>query len=144
MKTLRKVLLIVGGLMMLAGCTSPQARIRQKPEIFNRLTAEQQAMIREGKVGVGFDKEMVRLALGEPDRVRERTDATGTTEVWNYVTYEANDGMLLYSGMYHRYWGDSFYPYYLSYPSYRARAHTVVMFREGKVTVVETRKQGRD
>jgi hypothetical protein len=128
---------IVAGFVLLAGCSTPESRIARQPELFNRLTPDQQQMIRDGRVGVGFDMEMVKLALGEPDRIRERTDANGRTEVWSYIIYEGTDGMLLYRGWYHRGWGGSYYPYYLNVPSRRERSHDEVVFRDGRVISVE-------
>lgn len=140
MKTLLATLILAGGLVLLSGCSTPETRISKNPEVFARLTPEQQQLIKEGKVALGFDMPMVKLALGEPDRVRIRTDAQGTSEIWRYITYEADDGMILYSGFYHRYYygmGDPFYPYYLSYPRRHEHERFRVVFREGKVVTIE-------
>jgi hypothetical protein len=136
MKTIISFLALVTGLV-LAGCSTPETRIAKQPELFNRLSPEQQQMIREGKVGIGFDMDMVKLALGDPDRVRERTDANGRSEVWSYVTYEGSDGALLYRGWYHRGWGSPYHPYYMTVPGRRERSRDEVVFREGRVVSVE-------
>jgi outer membrane protein assembly factor BamE (lipoprotein component of BamABCDE complex) len=127
------------GVLLAAGCSTPETRIKKSPEAFGRLTPAQQDMIRKGEVGLGFDQEMVQLALGEPDRIRTRTDAEGTSEVWAYTTWETYDGMPLYTGWYHRRWGwgDPFYPYYMSYPARAEHEHLRVTFKAGKVTAVE-------
>ncbi|HUJ42931.1 MAG TPA: hypothetical protein VLW52_04910 [Opitutaceae bacterium] len=134
---------VVLAALCIAGCSTPESRIRKNPEVFARLTPAQQDMIRKGQVGIGFTEEMVQLALGEPDQIRTRTDANGVTEIWSYTTYEGPDGMILYRGWYHRYyyWGDPLYPYYLSYPYRREHEHFRVTFRDGKVISVEERKQ---
>ena len=140
MKTILSVFALATGLALLAGCSTPQSRINDNPAIYARLTPEQQQLIKDGKVAIGFDAAMVKLALGDPDRVHERTDATGTSEVWSYVTYEGDDGLLLYRGYYHRYfygYGDPFYPYYLAYPTRREHTHFRVVFRDGKVVEIE-------
>src|SRR5690606_39014739 len=118
---------------VVAGCSTPESRIAKQPELFAQLTPEQQQMIREGRVGIGFDAEMVKLALGDPDRVRERIDASGRSEIWMYINYEAPDGMLLYRGWYHRGWGAPYYPYYLTVPGRRERSRDEVIFRDGRV-----------
>lgn len=148
MKTLKfiSVLFVAAGMAGLAGCSTPEARIQKNPEIFARIAPEQQEMIKKGQVGVGFDQEMVKLALGEADRVRSRTDATGTSEVWSYVTYDGPDGFPLYRGWYHRYygWGDPLYPYYLNISARREREHLRVVFDvSGKVVSVEQETGGR-
>lgn len=127
------------GALFLAACSTPDTRIRQNPALFAQLTPEQQETIRRGQVAIGFNAEMVRLALGEPDRYSIRTDADGTSEIWSYITYDMPDGLPLYRGWYHRYymWGDPLYPYYLNVPGRRERDHFRVVFRNGVVTTVE-------
>lgn len=131
---------------LLAGCSTPETRIRQNPEAFNRLPPAEQELIRQGKVAIGFDKEMVRLALGDPDRVWRRTDTEGASESWSYTTYESADGFPLYRGFYHRYyhpfyaryhgWADPF-PYYMSYPNRREREVFKVVFKDERVIAIE-------
>jgi hypothetical protein len=124
--------------LALAACSTPETRIRQNPAAFARLTSQQQDLIRHGQIAVGFDPEMVQLSLGEPDHIRTRTDANGSTEIWTYTTYENADGMMLYRGWYHRYYfADPFFPYYLNYPARREHEHLRVVFRGGKVESVE-------
>lgn len=145
MKTSLSALLLVAGLALVAGCSTPDTRISHNQEYFNSLPADQQALIREGKVGIGFNKEMVKLSLGDPDRVRTRTDATGTSEIWAYVTYEGTDGVVLYTGYYHHYYhryGGPFYPYYLDYPARRVHTRFRVVFRQDRVIAIEENNGG--
>jgi hypothetical protein len=130
--------------LVLAGCSTPDTRIRANPEVFNRLSPYEQDLIRAGQVAIGFDQEMVRLAVGEPDRVWMRTDTEGSSEAWSYTTYETADGFPLYRGFYHRYyggwghgWAHGYYPYYLSYPARRDREVFKVLFKEGVVVAIE-------
>lgn len=138
----RHLFTLFAGLIALfaAGCSTPETRIRANPELFNRLSPEEQNLIREGRVGIGFDQEMVRLAVGTPDRIWTRTDTEGATESWSYTTYETMDGFPLYRGFYHRYYGgwyDTYYPYYLAYPARRDREVFKVVFKEGRVVAIE-------
>lgn len=141
MKTYVRIMITPAVLVaaLLSGCATPASRIRENPELFARLLPAQQELIRKGEVALGFTAEMVRLALGEPDRFTERTGSDGVSEVWSYVTYDAPDGMPLYRGWYHRYyyWGDPMYPYYLSFPERRERERFSVIFRGGKVEALE-------
>ena len=69
-----------------SGCSSsPGNRIRKNQELFDSLPPQAQTSIRAGKVEVGFTPDMVRLALGEPDRLYVRTSERGSTEVWAYA-----------------------------------------------------------
>lgn len=148
---------LVGGLgvlLLLAGCASPQARIDKNPDIFKALPAEQQALIKEGKVGIGFEEPAVKLALGEPDRITQRTDAKGKSTVWRYTQYEDEYGAPLYTGFYHRGFGypygnfgypyggfyrpsGAFFPYFAGAAGRRERDHIRVVFADGKVTAIE-------
>jgi len=141
MKPIRLSLLLVAGVLaaFVAGCSTPQSRIQKNPEVFARLTPAQQDLIKKGQIALGFDQEMVQLALGEPDRLITRTDASGTKEIWSYTTYEGSDGMYLYRGWYHRYYAfhDPLYPYYLNVPSRRDRERFRVVFERGRVTEIQ-------
>jgi hypothetical protein len=101
--------------LLFAGCGTTESRIRQNPALFAQLSPEQQQMIRTGKIAIGFTADMVRLALGVPDRVQVTQDLPSTAEVW---TYSTNAGL----------WRDS----------YR------VIFRKGIVAAIETDSKRRD
>lgn len=143
MKSSFKILLLSAAAavaLFSAGCSTPATRINKNPELFAQLSPEQQDLIRRGQVAVGFNAEMVRLALGEPDRYTTRTTQDGMSEVWHYVTYDSPAGGPLYRGWYHRYymWGDPLYPYYLSVDGRRERDRFSVIFRNGVVTAMES------
>jgi outer membrane protein assembly factor BamE (lipoprotein component of BamABCDE complex) len=118
------------------GCSTTASRIRHNPDLFASYAPDQQELIKKGQVAVGFDKGAVRLALGDPDRVRTRTTNDGTSEIWSYVTYETIDGYPLYRGWYHRRW--AWYPWYTDYPARVAHEHFRVIFdRNGRVSTIE-------
>jgi hypothetical protein len=73
---------------LLAGCSTVASRIGADPEGFARLPPDQQTLVRQGRVGIGFNEEAVRLALGEPTRITTRTTKSGRSEVWHYGTTE--------------------------------------------------------
>lgn len=139
MKTLPWWLLLLAVFAgLLGGCSTPAYRIRENPESFAKLAPADQQLIREGKVAVGFTPEMVKLALGNPDRTFTRTDASGTSELWSYATYETESGVVLYRGLYHRYWCDPlYYPYYANYSGRRTHEYLRVVFTAGKVSAIE-------
>ena len=142
MKALKLLLPLVAAAaaFSLVGCATPSARIKKNPDLFATYSPEQQDLIKQGKIAVGFDMGAVRLALGAPDRVRTRTTPDGTGQIWSYVTYETADGMPLYRGWYHRYytWGDPVYPWYAGFPGRREHEHFRVVFdRLGHVSAIE-------
>lgn len=125
-------------LMALSACATPDARIRRNQAVFDALGAAEQALIKEGKVAIGFTPEMVKLAVGAPDQRWMRTDAAGRFEIWSYTTYDGLGGMPLFRGDYHHYAGG--YPYF--YDTFyargaKAREYFKVTFSEGKVSAVE-------
>ena len=77
-------LLAGAALVLLAACSTPDTRIADHRAEFDKFPAEVQQKIRAGQVDVGFTPEMVRLALGEPDRVFSHQSATDASELWVY------------------------------------------------------------
>jgi outer membrane protein assembly factor BamE (lipoprotein component of BamABCDE complex) len=138
--TLRHVLPLALALALLPGCNTPQARIRNHPDLFYRLSPADQDLIKQGKVAVGFTPDMVKLAVGDPDRVLTRTTAAGTSETWVYTTYTSRGGtMVYYRGYYHR-CHPGMYPYWLDYGDREEQERYRVTFRDGKVVEIEETK----
>lgn len=137
MKTSFFFLLAVAVTALVSGCATPDARIKRSPEIFARLPAEQQQLVKEGRVGIGFEADAVMLALGAPDRKWTRTDSTGVSEIWSYTTWENDLGQPLYRGWYHGY-ADVSPLYYMNYPARKEREYFKVVFgKNGKVSAIE-------
>lgn len=78
-------LLLAGTLVALASaCSTPESRVRKNEAAFASWPAAVQENVRAGKVEVGYTQDMVRVALGDPDRQSSRTTASGTADVWIY------------------------------------------------------------
>jgi hypothetical protein len=75
-------------LFSVAGCATPEKRIRQNPALFSSFPQEVQAKVRQGHIALGFPVAAVRMALGDPDRVYHRLTTNGTSEVWAYTSYD--------------------------------------------------------
>jgi hypothetical protein len=75
-------------LLGVAGCATPETRIRQNPGLFSSFPPEVQAKVRQGHVAIGFSPAAVRMALGDPDRIYRRATTNGTSEVWAYTSYD--------------------------------------------------------
>ncbi|HVS53713.1 MAG TPA: hypothetical protein VHD62_15260 [Opitutaceae bacterium] len=71
-------------LLLAAGCASVDSRIAKNRAAFDAWPPAVQDKIVRGQIDVGFTREQVAVALGEPDRVFTRTTADGTAEVWSY------------------------------------------------------------
>jgi len=140
MKTIRLFHLAIAALaaVVLAGCSTPSTRISANPAEYAKLTPDQQALVKAGQPGLGFDMEAVKLALGDPDHVTTIQTKDGIDTVWHYVSYEA-DGRVLFTGYYHAgrgWWGGPNAYYYLDYPNRRVHDRFRVIFRDGRVTTI--------
>ena len=69
---------------LMAACSTPDSRISSNRAAFESFPPPVQAAIRAGRVEVGFNHEMVLMALGEPARKFTRTTDRGELEVWGY------------------------------------------------------------
>ena len=85
MNSISRSCLAVLSLIALAGCATPESRIKEKPEVFNSFPPEVQSKVRTGQVDIGYTKDMVYIALGKPDREYTRTTAAGSFVVWSYT-----------------------------------------------------------
>jgi outer membrane protein assembly factor BamE (lipoprotein component of BamABCDE complex) len=154
MKSSRKLLLSSAALVALAlcGCTTPEARIQKNPEVFAHLAPEQQALVKAGQVGVGFDMDAVKLALGNPDRITVHTTSKGQTQIWHYVTYESFGGPMYFGGYYGGFggygrrgfrggwgggWGGWGYPMGLDYPSQAHDHYRITFDTNGRVVSIQ-------
>ena len=59
-------------------------RIAENIELFYEFPEEVREAIRRGEVEIGFDEDMVRLALGSPDHVYRRKKGDGELVNWQY------------------------------------------------------------
>jgi outer membrane protein assembly factor BamE (lipoprotein component of BamABCDE complex) len=148
MKTSHALYLVaIVGAALLAGCSTPTSRIREHPDVFARLTPDQQALVTNGQIAVGFDMQTVKLALGDPDAITLQTTAMGQTQIWHYVTYETYDGYVIYGGYYGRgwrrgygggYWGGPWGdPYFAGYPARVHERFRVTFDRTGRVQSIQ-------
>lgn len=129
----------------LAGCQSVESRIKERPEAFYRLDRATQDKILQGIIDVGYDEDMVYLALGAPDEKRERVTENGRTRIWIYNTYYTRYDGTANVGYYRRVYFD---PYLRAYrihyrpvfaDTYREEKEERirVRFEDGRVTVIE-------
>jgi len=132
-------------LLVLVGCQTVETRIKEKPAVFAGLDKTTQEMIKQGIIGTGYTEEMVYLALGSPDQIRESVTTTSRTLIWIYNSYTS-----YYDGAYMMgyYGGYGYYPYYRPYsyyygPPYGGGYHTEkeervrVTFNAGRVTAID-------
>ena len=74
--------------LILTSCSTVESRISDHPEIYNSLSARDQALVREGKIRSGMSENAVWLAWGSPERKFAGNIRGRDTETWVYITYE--------------------------------------------------------
>lgn len=84
-----RTLLMAFSVVLLSGCATPATRIREHPGIYAKATLAQQSLISQGRIALGFSPALVKLALGNPQRITERTDEKGTEIIWHYLDYRS-------------------------------------------------------
>jgi hypothetical protein len=80
-------LFLVLALLGLAACSTFQKRAEEKSAVFAGLDAATQENLRNGVVEPGYTRDMVYIALGEPDERRETVTKAGRDEMWIYQAY---------------------------------------------------------
>jgi hypothetical protein len=71
-------------LPLFAACNAVNARIEENQGLFDTYPPDQQAMIRAGRIGTGFDRTQVYMALGPASTQR----GIGSDEEWFYTQDE--------------------------------------------------------
>ena len=125
------------------GCvgSTPATRIEQRPAVFRAWPEAVQAKVRAGQVEVGFTPDMVRMALGEPDRVRSLVTPQGRSEIWIFFDHGPHFSIGLGVGVssgHNAYGGGAGVG---AGPDGEERLR--VIFDGGKVSAIETVKCGR-
>ena len=136
------------GVVMLfcAGCTlfkpPVERRIEKNQAVFDTFPLEVKETLRRGQVEVGYDEEMVRIALGHPHRTYLRRHLEDEILIWVYFDERVRS---------RRHWIDVELPMFnpqghrilrrekldLDLDDYQEFTKTRIEFADGKVTAVE-------
>jgi hypothetical protein len=71
----------------LAGCNTFSSRAHEKANVYQALPPETRQRLQHGHISIGDSQDMVYIALGYPDEVREVRTTQGQQTVWIYRTY---------------------------------------------------------
>lgn len=145
--------------LILTSCNTTESRISKHPEIFQRLSPRDQALVSQGKIREGMTQDAVWLAWGSPDQKATGTARGQAVQTWIYNDYVYPDspypypfGPFGYGGYYgggvvfHSHYGrrfaiigDPFYdPFYYSYfPPRVAYPSKTVTFANGRVVSLQ-------
>ena len=78
---------VATGTLILTGCTTPQTRISNRPDLYQSLSHRDQALVSQGQIRIGMSRTAVWLAWGTTDRKIIGNMGGGPTETWVYVYY---------------------------------------------------------
>lgn len=132
----------IAGLILALSClaqgcsTTPpiEKRRAERIGVFERLSSEDQTMVKEGRIRVGMDLDAAYIAWGRPDEILESEDAGGRTVTWRFKGVWMEES---------RYWayretardkGDLYQERYLATDfNPRDYVRAEIVFKEGKV-----------
>jgi hypothetical protein len=120
---LRPLALLIGlaTSLLLSGCDTVAVRVLTNYDTFSKLDPKVRANIVRGRVALGYTPEMVRLALGRPNRSYVPGYAAGREEIWTYSALDVTSGS----------------NFDANNPGYASATQTIflgsVTFRDGKV-----------
>jgi hypothetical protein len=100
-------LAVSAGSLILAGCSTTESRISEHPDIFQSLSAKDQALVSRGQIRTGMSRDAVYLAWGSGDQRVAGAMRGNQTETWIYTTttsYPYGGGF----GGYGPYWGGGY------------------------------------
>ena len=123
---------LVGLLLAVSGCATPEARIKRHAELFGSFPPEVQAKVRQGIIQLGYTRDMVFVAIGQPNHIQQRVDSSGTTLVWRYTAYRWRPDAPYWPRHYGPWWGDP--PYWDDREEYDVLR---IEFRDDTVTAIE-------
>ena len=83
--------------LLAAGCSTVDpavaiaTRIKEKADVYAKLTPDQQKAIKAGSIEYGYTPDMVYMAMGQPAKVQTKDLAAGKVEMWTYVLFTPVD-----------------------------------------------------
>lgn len=78
-------------LLLVSGCSTPQTRISERPQVYQSLTATDQALVSQGKIREGMSKDAVYIAWGAPNQRAEGRNRGRAVETWIYFSTTSGD-----------------------------------------------------
>ncbi len=144
------LLLLLCLTVLMTGCSTVANRIQEKSATFNALDAPTQARLSQGTIAIGDTTDMVYIAIGRPDRVRETATAEGHNQTWVYTfhwqEYEGSRHLGHRRQTYFNPRTKTVQVYYepIHADVYREREEEYmrVIFQDGRVTAIERTKTG--
>lgn len=144
-----RVLVAVSALLCLTQCASTvEKRIAKNPELFAKLSAQDQVLVQQRRLREGMSQEAVFLAAGKPDEVTRGRKSGRDFERWTYLgqrtvttqTFGAGFGWGGWGGWGGGWCGPFVDPFFMGGPMMTSIPYEAarVEFMDGRVTSWET------
>jgi hypothetical protein len=78
---------LAAGTLILTGCSTPETRISEHPDLYQSLSHRDQALVSQGQIRIGMSRTAVWLAWGSADQKIVGNMGGGPTETWIYTYY---------------------------------------------------------
>jgi len=88
---MRAFFLSVFAVCLLTGCSSPEARIKERPDAYAALPKKFQDAAAHGEVQEGMTPDAVYIALGRPARVLHGSKKGVARETWVYTRLDSEN-----------------------------------------------------
>ena len=88
LKRIASTFAVAGAVLLLTSCGTTGQRISQHPEIYQRLSPQDQASVSQGQIRLGMTMDAVWLAWGIPEQKIPGYERGHPTETWVYLRYE--------------------------------------------------------
>lgn len=86
-------------LLLVSGCSTVESRIAERPQVYQSLSASDQALVQQGKIREGMSRDVVYLAWGAPNQRGDGRHSGRSVENWIYFnTTDAGYGSFGYGG----------------------------------------------
>jgi len=79
------LVLLLGLAALMSGCNTVNSRITEKASLFNALDPATQQRLKNYTLQIGDTSDMVYIAFGHPDFIRQNTTTEGQTTTWVYT-----------------------------------------------------------
>ncbi|CAN5621710.1 hypothetical protein BH18VER1_BH18VER1_21960 [soil metagenome] len=83
---LTKAFAIAAGVFLVGACSTPETRISERPEVYQSLSATDQALVTQGKIREGMSRDAVYLAWGAPNQRGSGRNRGSNVENWIYFS----------------------------------------------------------
>ena len=81
----------VCALLLFGGCSTPQTRISERPQVYQNLSSADQALVSQGKIREGMSRDSVYIAWGTPNQRAEGRNRGRPVETWIYFGTTTGD-----------------------------------------------------